>query len=285
MQNIAPILKKIHALNRFRRLKQAGVSFLIGVSLITLGAILNGPTLPFLILSGFAFVFVSFILVFLSAIQASKKATAYQAIIRDELWQELIAMTSPLKGLQIDHQTFDIKSAFLESFVASPGTLSHTYYHLSYKGLDAYSLEFSHTTSNGKTNASYIDFRGLYGRIKTDLKGPFKIKTDRTPSWFKPLKDKVIPDQDGSLAYTIEGSVPEAVIQTLMRLEDLGYTYVAYSVSNGYFEWALGQPRAFPKFTTHKATLLSNHQAHLKHLINTHEMLKESLKTLENKFV
>lgn len=281
MEFAQAFLKKFKAFDRFKGLRQALVSLGIGIALITTGALLEGSLMPFLILPGFASVFLAFIFFFVAAFRSKRVESALTELIRTDLWEPILTMTSPLKAVTLTEKDPALEDDFLYGYVAKQGSLDRVYYTLKSAQVTLSALSISHMVSTGKGASQHIDFRGYYLIIPTSIMESVRAKNDRTPDWFKPIKQKVKPDTDGSDAYHIEGKVSFDVESFMNPWHEHGFKHVAWEVAKGASKLALYEYKVMPKIHRQPGRLVATHQDHLVRLKKVMDAFASAIQSLE----
>ena len=258
-------IREYRRIDRFKWIRRALISFVTGIVMIIIGAILGSSSIaPVFILSGFGLIFLAFGFVFVFMLKEKSTSEAFYRLLKNQLWTPILAMTEPLRSITIT-DAWEPEGAFLTAWVAPRGVTKNVYYSLEVAPVKLSAIKIAHTVSTGKGTSQSVDFYGYILQVNAPDVTRFRLKTDRTPGWVKPLKEKIRPDHDGSEDYHAEGDY-QAWLTKGDALKALGYDWVAMEADAGTLNIALHVWRLYPKITKQKGSLVAAHQTHLMNL-------------------
>lgn len=123
-------------------------------------------------------------------------------------------------------------------------------------------LTVSHTSSTGQGLSQAVDFKGyVLKRPTTDIES-FRVKKDRTPLWLKSMINSLQPGPNGSVAFHVEGSIPDQWGAFIRNGRRKALNRVR-GISKGQTHLALSEFKVIPKIIRRPGLLVASHQAHL----------------------
>lgn len=277
-------IREYRRIDRFKWIRRALISFVTGIVMITTGAILGSSNIaPVFILSGFGLLFLAFAFVFVYMLKEKSTSEAFYTLIKHRLWTPILAMTEPLRSIKFT-DAWEPEGAFLSAWVAPRGVTKDVYYSLKAASVKLSAIKIAHTVSTGKGTSQSVDFYGYVLQVNAPNVNRFRLKTDRTPGWVKPLKEKIRPDDDASEDYHAEGDY-QAWLAKADALKALGYDWIAMEADDNVLNIALHVWRVYPKISKQKGALVAAHQTHLMNLKTLCDTVEPWAKATNSKWI